>query len=176
MSSVLGIFKRYSATFRSARDGRFLLKPFLAQICIPIVVGALSAVFGPVINNAGNAVTGISVVAALLCAAATMLFQIRIELEERMSKGSQVFLVSGDLDLVDELFSQVIWAILIGFCLVLLMLGYDWFNLSDSIDFAIAAKVVSGVIVSGVLHFVMVIAMVLKRFTRIYELVAEHKR
>lgn len=175
MSSVCGICKAYLSTLRSARTGKTNKKALAMQIALPVVIGLVVGLFAHMTIEVGNAVTGISIVAALLCAMATMLFQIRINLREKFEEDSQAFLTGGDLILVDELFAEVIWAILFGMILALAMIIADWFGLFKSVN-DVVSRIATGTLIACIVHFALVIGMILKRLNRVYLLVAVHKR
>ena len=144
------------------------------QIIVPVIVGVVWFFYCNPIDNMSNAITGISIVSALLCAMATMLFQIRIDLRISQESGKNAFIVENDLKLIDELFYAVLWAILFGLLIVLFMVVIDWIGIFQINGFL--SRCVSGIYVAVIFHFVLVIGLILKRLLRVYELVALHKR
>ena len=174
MSSVSGIVKNYFVTLRNQRTGKANIGAIVVQLGVPIVVGIFWAIVGPMTDSLGNIIVGVSIVSALLCSMATILFQIRIDLRARENSGSNSFVTSKDLKLVDELFSVVLWAILFGLLFVLFMVIVEWFDIFDTAEDI--EKCVSGCIVACVTHFAFVIGMVLKRLSRVYDIVAREKR
>ena len=107
MSSVAGIVKDYADSLRSARDGKLKLSFVLVQVGFPLALGVAAGLLGLRIPNSGELVTGVSIVAALMCGVATLLFQTRADLHRRLDAENDAFLTEGDLALVDELFAQV---------------------------------------------------------------------
>ena len=182
MSSVKEIVKGYARTLKGARDGKPALGPVASQILMPLAFGAASCAAGWSVPRVSDAVAGISIVASLLCSVAALLFQVRIDLrmrleEDERSENQQHFLVSDDLELLDEMFSQVMWVILEGFVLVLIMVLSEWLGLLGTKPLsAQAATCITFIIVCGVANFVVVIGAVLKRLNRVYQLIAMNKR
>lgn len=182
MSSVKEIVKGYARTLKGARDGKPAPGPITWQILMPLALGATSCAVGWSVPCVSDAVAGISIVASLLCSVAALLFQVRIDLrmrleEDERSENQQHFLVSDDLELLDEMFSQVMWVILEGFVLVLIMVLSEWLGLLGAkLLSARAATCMTFIIVCGVANFVVVIGAVLKRLDRVYRLIAMNKR
>lgn len=174
MSSVLGIGKAYLSTLKDQRAGNCNTSAIIAQFGIPVFAGIAWAFYGPTISTPGNAIVGISIVSALLCAMATMLFQVRVDLRVRKKEGRETFVTEKDLALIDQLFSAVIWAILFGLLVVLAMVVLEWlgaFRLEGA-----PAQIVAGLLVALTAHFMFVIGTILKRLNRVYEIVARNKR
>lgn len=174
MSSVSGIAKAYFSTLVNQRTGGVNAGAVIAQFLMPAIVGAAWALVGPSISTPGNAIVGISIVSALLCAMATMLFQIRIDLRIRATEGTESFVTAQDLKLIDQLFSAVLWAILFGLFIVLAMVVSEWFGAFQLVG--LPAKFIAGFVVFFIGHFVFVIGTILKRMNRVYEIVAQNKR
>lgn len=175
MSSVVGIVKDYGNSLRSARDGKLKPSFVFAQIGIPVALGAIAGVFRFGIPNSGDFVTGVSIVAALMCGVATLLFQTRIDLRQRFDGESDSFLTEGGLRLVDELFAQVMWSILSGFLLVLLLVIGDTLRSAVG-DIEIVVRLSYGLTWGMVANFILTVGVVLKRMRSVYYRVAVHKR
>lgn len=177
MSSVVDIAKAYFLTLKNQRTGGVNTGAIVFQMGVPIAAGAAWAAVSPGVVTSGNAIAGISVVSALLCAMATLLFQIRIEIRRDVSgksKARDSFLVPSDVQLIDELFDAVVWAILFGLATVLGMVFADWLG-AFGLD-PLVSRFVSGTIVACIVHFVFVVGTILKRLSRAYGLVAKHDR
>ena len=79
-ASVVGIFKGYVRTLYDARDGSspgVRLVDVFVQSDIPVLCGFACYFTGWHLSNPSNAIVGISIVSALMCAMATLLFQVR---------------------------------------------------------------------------------------------------
>ena len=170
MSSIFGIVEDYIESLKSARDGRMPLNTIFVQIILPIFVGALSGIFMQDFPELSDVVTGISIVSSLMFAAATLLFQTRIELRKELENETQYFLTNEDLKLIDGLFSQVLWSILSGFILVLTILVVDMVDPTSSP----AVNIIFGFIATGLTNFILTVGIALKRMRRVYSLVAKN--
>ena len=175
MSSVTGIWLDYLESLRSARDEKLKLRVVLAQIGIPFAVGVITALLRFGVPNSSDIVTGVSIVAALMCGVATLLFQTRVDLRERVYGGDDHFLNEDDLKLVDELFAQVMWSILSGFLLVFLLLMKS--AVAGALGgFELLVRVGYGVVWCLVANFVLTVGIVLKRMRRVYRIAGQGKR
>ena len=179
MSSVSGIVEAYFSTLKNQRTGRANKGARATQFGIPLIIGIAWAIAGPLIKSPSNAIVGISIVSALLCSMAAILFQTRIDLKAREKSGDNTFITKNDLILIDELFRAVVWGILFGLAVVLLMVVSEWFELPEAEQTQhcwVIAKLISGLTAASVAHFVFVVGTILKRLSRVYELVATEKR
>lgn len=151
------------ATLYDNRTSRPDWVAIAVQSLLPIAAGAGTWVLGAKISDVGGAVAGISIVAGLLFAMAVFLFQLRITL------GADKRLVEDDFALVDECMANTLWAILWGLMLVgyLIVCGAGkWIGTEP------LGPVLTGIAVAGTVHFLLVIAMCLKRLRRAYERIA----
>lgn len=174
MSSVAGIAKDYVNSLRSARDGKLKPRVILVQMGLPLAVGVAAGLLRFGVPNSSELVTGVSIVAALMCGVATLLFQTRVDLRQRFDGRSDAFLTEGDLKLVDELFSQVMWAILSGFLLVfLLVMKSALASVASGIEFFV--RLGFGLTWCLAANFVLTVGVVLKRMRSVYCRVAAHR-
>ncbi len=162
-SSVIGIAKGHFRTLRDARTGRIRKHDLVWQIGLPVACGIACALCKWHLNDASNAIVGISIVAALMCAMAALIFQIRLDLDKAPVAEKR------DVELIDEVFANVMWAILMGLVLALYLIVVDAMGLFNENAPAI---IVSSIAVALCAHFVFVVGMCLKRFQRSYERIA----
>lgn len=174
MSSVASIGKKYLLTLKNQRTNGPNYGALLLQIGFPIGLGLVCFYTGLSIPNPGNAISGISIVSALLCSVATMLFQIRASINSGINSGEEHFVTSKDAGLIDQLFAAVIWTTLFGFAAVLVMVIMEWCSVFQTAG--LIHRISSAILAATVTHFVFAIGTVLKRLSRIYELVAMQKR
>ena len=104
-----------------------MVRDVAIQIVIPIALGCISFFIGLRISDPSNIVVGISIVAALMCAMAVLLFQVRAEIRRE----NNALLVGDDVKLVDETFDDAMWAILVGFLIALYLVIVDAFGLFE---------------------------------------------
>lgn len=155
------------STLYNNRTGRPDWRGIAVQAFIPLATGAASWKLGAKIGDVGNAVSGISIVTGLLFAMAVFLFQLRITLDKDKRLGED------DFALVNECMANTLWAILWGMILAVYLIvcdagkwiGNDW-----------SGPLLTGIAVSGTVHFLLVIAMCLKRLRRAYERIAMKRR
>lgn len=175
MSSVAGIAKDYISSLKSARDGKMKPTVLFMQIGFPFVAGIIAALTRFGVPNSEELITGVSIVAALMCGVATLLFQTRINLSKLFENKTNVFLLKDDIRLVDELFAQVMWSILSGFLLALLLvMKTPAVLVFGSLDLFV--RVGFGLAWCLVVNFVLTVGMVLKRMRRVYQIVAMRNR
>lgn len=186
-SSVTGIFKGYVHTLRDARDGEGMrVRPadVIVQIAIPAAIGVVYYFAGWHLSDPANAIVGISIVSALMCAMATLLFQIRSQAMEGMDEARDgtngdparlpgFRMKHRDERFIDEVFDDVMWAILVGLSLSLYLIIVDAAELFDACD--IISRVLSSIAVAVCAHFVLVIGMCLKRLRRAYNVVSNRE-
>lgn len=158
-SSVLSIPKKHFATLKDERTDKIKPSDVAFQIAVPIAAGIACFASGWQLESAGNAIVGISIVAALMCAMAVLVFQIRLDLRNRDVSADR------DLRLIDEVFANIMWAILVGLLLALLLIVWD----ANASAFSVtASRVLSAICVAICLHFVFVVGMCLKRLQSAY--------
>lgn len=136
------------------------------QVLLPLLAGVATWKLGAKIADVGAAVSGISIVAGLLFAMAVFLFQLRITLNNNKR------LVEDDFALVDECMANTLWAIVWGLTLAIFLIvcgAGEWIG-NDT-----RGPVLTGIAVGGTVHFLVVIAMCLKRLRRAYERIARGK-
>ena len=129
----------------------------------PLIAGTATWKLGAKIADVGGAVSGISIVAGLLFTMAVFLFQFRTSLDNDKRLGED------DFALVDECMANTLWAILWGVTLAVYLIVCDagkWIC-NDSWGPAL-----TGIAVAGIVHFLLVIGMCLKRLRRAYERIA----
>lgn len=186
-SSVIGIFEGYVRTLRDARDGensRIRPADVLVQIALPIAIGAGCFFTGWHLANPSNAIVGISIVSALMCAMATLLFQIRGQMADGPDEappgggGATAHLAPFRMKLrdkrfIDEVFDDVMWAILVGLTLSLYLIVIDAIGLLAG--GGTVSRILSSIAVAVCAHFVLVIGMCLKRLRSAYNVVSNRK-
>lgn len=135
----------------------------VVQAAVPLAAGGATWWLGAKLKDVSGAVAGISIVAALLFAMAVFLFQLRVTLPQDNRLGPD------DYKLVDECMKNTLWAILWGLAVALYLIvggAGEWLKADGS------GPVLTGIAVAAGVHFLMVIAMCLKRLRRAYERIA----
>ncbi|AEX70294.1 hypothetical protein ACQXZL_03835 [Corynebacterium diphtheriae] len=158
-SSLKGIVLDHFGTLIDNKDKSRRLEDWLTQVGLPIVIGVVCFCRGVKLGEVGTAVSGVSIVSALLCAMAVFLFQLRVDL----SKSNKI--LQRDYDLVDQCMFNTLWAIVWGMGLSVFLIVCEAGGWLDS---AKSGPVVTGIAVAASVHFVLVIAMCLKRLREAY--------
>lgn len=175
MSSVWGIAKDYVRSLLSANDGRHKLNTLVGQLGVPLGCGIAAGVARVNVAATDSIITGVSIVAALMCGVATLLFQTRVDLRQRYDSRDNHFFCERDLELVDELFSQVLWSILSGFLLVFILMLKSSFG-GELAGFEAIVRLGYGVAWCLIANFVLTVALILKRIRAVYIIIAKEKR
>ena len=168
-SSLFAIAADHFATLRDASTDRVSVRDVSEQGLLPAVVSVASLAMGWYWPDPTGAVAGVSIVAALLCSMAVFIFQLRLETyhiaDPRL--GDQ------DYALLDQTFHNVMWAIVVGLGLAIYLIAVSALGLlrADTVG-----RVLTALAVFAAVHFLMVIAMTLKRLRRAYERIAARKR
>ncbi len=161
------VIRRYLATLADASNRKTPVRVFavFGQIVLPVILATLLAVLGEHIVARSNLIVGISIVTALMCAVAVLIFQVRINLPRTDKR-----LTDRDYEAVDQVFSLSIWTIVVGLVLVLLLTTPDFLacikESSEAFTFLVYLLTT---------HFISVIVVYVIRFVRAYERIAEKK-
>lgn len=178
-TSLKGVFKSYLETLYSYEDDRISLSDIKSQIGMPVLFGIL--IFFGISFNSGiessvgkffpNAMTVMSIISALTCDVALQLFSIRSEMGLESAENAKT--KQDDLQLIDELYDGVLWAIVSGFLSVGLMATYGIFPNSSIIN-----SIVAGMSIAMLFHSLQVSRMCIKRLHAIYHIIAKfwHKK
>lgn len=159
-SSLVRVPFDHFHTLYNARTGKADWRAWCAQVGIPCLIGAITAIMGAELGDVGNAVAGVSIVSGLLFAMAIFLFQLRLSL------GQDNRLNENDYRLIDECMSNTLWAIVWGLTLTVYLVVVDaggWMKQGT------LAMIFNGVAVAAGIHFLIVIMMCIKRLRRAYE-------
>lgn len=151
------IVRAHLQTLRNNRTNRPSVIDYFVQIGIPIALGAVMACTRTAFSDISALLTVVSILAGLSFALAIFVFEIRQSLKQKYRKDSAV------LEIVDELFQNVIYSVLIG--LISTGLG----ALSTVFAKGSTAELVFQVLaVVATSHFFIVLLMCLKRLNAVY--------
>ncbi|MBF4590433.1 hypothetical protein [Curtobacterium sp. VKM Ac-1395] len=112
-SSRIGLIREHFRTLRHHRTNQLLWPDFLLQLPLPVVLGAASWWFDARINDASAIVGGASVLSGFLFGVVIYVFQMRQSLSHDPRVQRQALLPR----LVDELFANVLYAVVVSFVL-----------------------------------------------------------
>ncbi len=165
-SSLWRIPRDHFRTLRDATTNRPRVGDFVLQIGIPLISGMASYCAGLGFKDVTQAVVGISIVAGLLFSMAVFLFQLRINFP------NDPRITQTDKTLIDECMKNVLWAIVWGLLLVVYLIICQ---ATGSMGSGKTGSILTGIAVAAAVHFLLVIAMCLKRLHRAYERIAMHR-
>lgn len=169
-TSLVRVAAAYLSTLRSYRTEKYMASDIAVQLVAPALLGAAFGVTWPVpaarLSEAvGNMVSGVSIISALLCGVAVMVFQLRLQLASQESPRP----TKREVVLVDETFHDILWAVVAGFASVILL------TISGMLpDDGAAQRTVVGVAVFFLLNFLLVTCMCIKRLHSAYEIVSKY--
>ena len=160
---LLKIFKSYFATLRDDSSNEMSRSDVAVQLVAPALIGIASLplfLLGIVdCPRFEGFITVAATVSSLLCALALMLFELR----RGMGPVSADKSGKREAQLIDELFSDVMWCVVVGFAASFLMAISD--AARDSL--LIVGLVAGSLALSASLNFVMVVCMCLKRMNAV---------
>ncbi|WP_298591857.1 hypothetical protein [uncultured Kocuria sp.] len=183
-SSLLAIPADHFATLYDNRTGKLNPLDIAHHIGTPALIGTACWFYKVNLADATGAISGVSIVAGLLFSMAVFLFQLRTSLpktptadglgrsydtkrtESLAEQAGNKRISTSERDLIDECFSNVLWAILIGlFLAIYLIIGgaAKWFTHPNT------GSIFTGIAIAISAHFLLTIAMCLKRLRRAYE-------
>ena len=164
-TSLLGVARAYLNTLRSYRTKRVMPSDIIVQIGLPAAAAVSFAVLWPLGEDelssvSSNVISGVSIVSALLCGVAVMVFQLRMQMsgQGEFSSRKKVKL------LVDETFYDILWAVVAGFVSVFLTIAT---GVAEGVE--VLQRVLAGLAVFFLGNFVMVTCMCVKRLSSTYK-------
>lgn len=171
--SLAAILKGYLETLRDDGMGRVSFADIFIQIVVPVLAGVAMFAdrewFHAFPQGDGsvstNVITGVSIASALLCAVDVLVFQLRFDMGQ-----SEEPHLGRTVRLVDELFVDVLWAIVEGFIIVALLTVRGFFK------GCVVDNVLLGVAVALLCNFSLVMCMSLKRMNAAYERVSGRQK
>lgn len=165
-----GIFKGYISTLSYYPSKKISKGDIAIQIGLPIVAGIAFFVFWPLGEKAiehlsSDITTCISIISALLCNVAVLLFQLRYQ----MSTQDNPEPTPKETTLIDYMFHDVLWAVFVGFVsVIVLVIGNSVGNSS------FFGHVLISIVISFLCNFVLVTCICIKRLNFAYGLVIKY--
>lgn len=169
-SSLGTIANGYFKTLHKGASDDINPKDVALHIVFPILVGVFSFAIPQIDLQVvralfSNLIVAVSIVSALLCGLAVMVFQVRIQLSsEDMDRKA----TGNEKQLIDEMFSVVLWSVVCGFASVALMVLSGTKDSAGQIYDAVTALSLALVI-----HYAIVTCMCLKRLNAVYIIVSQ---
>lgn len=157
------IFSRYIAASISRKGPLRIVFVLLYFLVIAAISFGLTRI-GLRISDRANIIVGVSIVTALMCAVAVLVFQIR-----QTTMRDDLRLVARDRESVDDFFYIVLWTITIGLFLTLFLVLPDIVVISDN---ELTNKIYSFIGFLVIIHFAIVLGQFVVRFARLYDRIA----
>lgn len=165
------LFTKYLEGLKS--DGKIRFPDILVQFIIPICCSVLSFVllWTEVIESkqlstfVSNAIVAISIISGLMCALAVLIFQLRAQISTEKS----IEVRDAEYKLIDQLFNDVLWDVVVGFASAILLV----ISSGAIPSMSLVACLVMAVSVLCVTHFFLVAAMCLKHLSIAHEVIAK---
>lgn len=169
---------KLSRVFGAYIDGlrmydRLRFSDMALQFGFPIIIGVLLGfgfVFIPgdvsdIKAVIGNAISAVSIISGLMCALAVLIFQLRVQL----STGESVKVSDREYMLVDHLFNDALWDVVVGLSCALTLVVASGLVSTASIFSAVLLATSTALSV----HFLLVTTMCIKRLSIAYEVIAK---
>lgn len=165
------LFKLYLNGLKN--NGRIRLQDLLVQFFVPLCCSAVSFLFlwkdivklGQLSTFVSNAIVAVSIISGLMCALAVLIFQLRAQISTEKS----IEVRSAEYELIDQLFNDVLWDVVIGFVSAILLV-----ILSGTIsDPSLIACFILALTTLCITHFFLVTAMCLKHLSIAHEVIAK---
>lgn len=168
---LVRVFRAYIEGLKA--DGKLRLRDALIQFIIPVVVGMATFLYLTFVSEdisrvepiVANAISAVSIISGLMCALAVLVFQLRVQL----SSEKTVKVKESECSLVDHLFNDALWDVVVGLlCVLLFVISSGAIN-GESALFAVLLAISSAM----AMHFLFVTAMCIKRLSIAYEIVSK---
>lgn len=167
-----GIFRAYIGTLRNDATRTTSVADVFVQILLPAIVSiayGVLRVFGVAPVGCGsvsaNIITIVSIVSALLCGVAVMVFQLRVDIiGSKVERGA----LEREMRLVDEVYADMLWAIVAGFAVAALL------TLRGMVSHSVVDCAITAVALFLFINFCLVVCMCLKRMGVAYDIVSKY--
>lgn len=169
--SLVPVVTEQYGTLVDSRTGRRRLEDYFVVIGLPIGVAVISMVASWRIAIVGELISAVSIITGLLFALVIFLFQLRLQLGKQETAAR---IPRPAVKLIDEMFANVCYAIVVGFMVtgVTLVGAATRVNPTGPDPLEPINLALSAAVLALLTHFLLVLAMCLKRLVSAYEKVA----
>lgn len=157
---VVPVVRDHVATLRDARTARPRVGDILTHYALPVSLGIAIPMLGVRMTDGSQYVAGAAILAGLSFALAVYVFQLRLEAQRDPRIPREAVL----LDLIDELFTNVCYSMLVGLALAAVTIAASAYSRSG----APAGPVVTGIVIALGIHYLITILMCIKRLRAAY--------
>ncbi|MFD1722404.1 hypothetical protein [Amnibacterium endophyticum] len=156
------------STLRNATNGRFLWREIALQVVAPVVIAGAALVGHVRINDASAVTNGASILSGFLFGLGLYVFQLRVQIAHDPQAPDQPRRVLLPR-LIDELFVNVLWAVLVSFALTFTALAVGATQGHDKSGTVIpTSPLVTAGLVLLASHLLAVVLMCIRRTRRAY--------
>lgn len=164
--NLLDIAIAYLKTLRNYQTNRTMWVDVLLQVILPVSAGVAFVTFWPLTTDELNEINGdiiscVSIISALLCGVAVMVFQLRMQMASQTNPAP----TKKEKILVDELFQDILWTVVVGFASIVVLVLAEAFGKVLPIQ-----RVLYSISVSMLVNFIFVTCMCIKRLNSTYRL------
>ena len=154
------VISDHIATLHDQRTNRIRKRDLALHYGLPVGAAVCSTFAGVRLADAGQIVAGAAVLAGFSFGLAIFVFQLRMDAarDPRVPRGSRL------LDLIDELFTNVLYSIVVGLLLTVVTVAATALQDTKTLD-----AVWSGVMVGIAFHYLLTLAMCIKRLHKAYQ-------
>lgn len=177
--SLRPVAMRYLETLVDDSTGRTMLTDVIVQIIMPVAFGVAFYLLWPDDNSkwplgeksiselSSGILTVVSIVSALLCGVAIMIFQLRLQLASQTNPVPE----ERETRLIDQMFNQVLWDVVAGFATTLFLACSNAFTSGSTLwKISLSASLIT------IINFVLVTCMCIKRFSSAYDIISKQWR
>ncbi|MGW7682147.1 hypothetical protein ACWGID_15490 [Kribbella sp. NPDC054772] len=163
--SLMPVVTEHYRTLTDVRTGKPRRRDFATALGIPAVLGVLCCAFGLRMPSAGDLIQGVSILTGLLFALVIFVFQLRIQVGADREQVRREHVLA----LLDELFSNVLYAVVagLGTTVIALAAGISTTPDADGNSPPLDRWWTAAIVASSA-HLVLTIAMCLKRTRAAY--------
>lgn len=166
-TSLSGIVVDHLDTLRDARTHRVSVLDLFIQFGLPLAFGLGLPLAGFRLVDVGQVIAGLAVLAGFTFGMLVFVFQLRLQV------AMDPRVVGTNLrELIDELFTNVAYALLVGLACVTLAVAFASVRQASSPSpgvVSVLRTIATGVLVATMSHFLMTLAMCTKRAYRAYQ-------
>ncbi|GAA2839607.1 hypothetical protein [Kribbella solani] len=109
-ASLFPVIGDHYRTMTDVRSGDYRRRDLVMFLGVPLALASASAIYGAELPTAGDLIQGVSILTGLLFALVIFVFQLRLQvsLDDRIGPVSRIAI------LIDELFANVLYAVVVG--------------------------------------------------------------
>lgn len=168
--SVLPLLAAHFDTLRDASTGKARPADYIQLYGLPIAVGATTVLTGFQLQGVGELLAGIAILGSLLFGLVIFVIQLRLQMTSDPRVGQRT------TELVDELFANVTYAVLVGLVATAVTMAAAASRVPDAKgDLGALNPWWTGAVAALTIHLLLMIGMALKRVHSAYQQLAKQR-